>query len=439
MADIFISYSKKHSQLTEDLARDLEAEGYTTWWDTSLLPDDTFFPQTIRTEIKAARAVIVIWSEHSVTSRWVYSEASEGDGQGKLLQVRDEALDPRLVPMPFTSGNITPVADRVKILAALARSGLTPSGVADQKERIARYKAAGRIEIAARYQHSDHGRWFLPGAGRAEWFQDLEVGPEMVVVPAGKFVMGSPESEPQRNIDEGPQHEVLIPETFAVGRCAITRGEFAAFVAAAGYNRDTSWRDPGFAQDDSHPVVRVNWVDARAYVEWLSKASGTSYRLPSEAEWEYVCRAGRVTPFWWGSSITPDQANYYGSGEPYKGGGKRGEYRKRTVPAKSFEPNSWGLYQVHGNVREWCDDFWHGSYGGKPESLKATGKAWTTGDGGSGVLRGRSRVLRGRSRVLRGGSWYGAPRFLRSAYRSYLNPNVRNVNIGFRVARSITT
>jgi hypothetical protein len=127
MADIFISYSKMHARLTEDLVRDLEAEGYTTWWDTSLLPDDVFFPQTIRTEIAAAKAVIVIWAEHSVTSRWVYAEASEGDAQNKLLQVRDEALDPRKVPMPFTSGNIPPVSARAKIFAALARRAIAPS------------------------------------------------------------------------------------------------------------------------------------------------------------------------------------------------------------------------------------------------------------------------------------------------------------------------
>jgi hypothetical protein len=112
MADIFISYSRKHAQLTVDLARDLEAEGYTTWWDTSLLPDDVFFPETIRAEIAAAKAVIVIWAEHSITSRWVYSDANEGFKQGKLLQVRDPALGPSKVPVPFNSGNIPPCSSR---------------------------------------------------------------------------------------------------------------------------------------------------------------------------------------------------------------------------------------------------------------------------------------------------------------------------------------
>ena len=130
MADIFISYSKKHAHLTTELARDLEAEGYTTWWDTSLLPDDPFFPQTIRKEISEAQVVIVIWAERSVTSLWVYAEAKEGAEQDKLIQLCDDALDVRKVPMPFTSGNISPVTQRAKIFVALARRGVKPSGSA---------------------------------------------------------------------------------------------------------------------------------------------------------------------------------------------------------------------------------------------------------------------------------------------------------------------
>ena len=225
---------------------------------------------------------------------------------------------------------------------------------------------------------------------------------------------------------ESPQHEVTIPKPFAIGRCAVTRGQFAAFVAATGHKMDggadvwngkewkndpsKSWRDPGFAQEDSHPAVCVNWEDAKAYVAWLAQASAAHYRLLSEAEWEYACRAGSVTPFWWGPAITPDQANYDGN-HTYEGGGRKGEYRQRTVPARHFEANPWGLYQVHGNVWEWCEDTWHDSYSDKPESLKASGAAWTTGDSDS--------------RVLRGGSWYINPRSLRSAGRIRLTAVIR--------------
>ncbi len=282
----------------------------------------------------------------------------------------------------------------------------------DCKEALAqkvRFKAEGRIEIAAPFVTNPNGRWFLPGAGKTEWFKDIENGPEMVVVPSGTFMMGSPKNEPQRYDNENPRHQVTIPKLLAIGRCAVTRGQFAAFVSATGYDAGTgsgSWRYPGFAQDDDHPVTCVNWDDAQAYVSWLSRACGVSYRLPSEAEWEYACGAGTITPFWWGSSITPDQANYDCSGAPYKGGGRKGKHQKRTVPAKHFETNPWGLYQVHGNVWEWCEDWWHDSYADKPDDLERTGGAWTTG---------------GDKHVLRGGSWDDNPRFLRAACRGANN------------------
>ncbi len=318
------------------------------------------------------------------------------------------------------------------LIAERAEKARLAKEEAERQQRVARYKAEGRIEIGAPFSTNSHGRWFLPGAGKKEWFKDLEAGPEMVVVPAGRFMMGSPKDEPQRESwkagTESPQHEVNVPKPFAVGRYALTRGQFAAFVAASGHKMEggsRSWRDPGFSQDDSHPVVCVNWHDVQAYIAWLSKASGARYRLLSEAEWEYACRAGTVTPFWWGSSITPDQANYNGSAEPYKGGGKKGDYRNRTVPVQSFEANPWGLYQVHGNVWEWCEDGWHDSYNAKPENLKATGNAWITEGGGL--------------RVLRGGSWDIVPQDLRAAYRNSGYPDFRVSYIGMRVARTITS
>jgi formylglycine-generating enzyme required for sulfatase activity len=160
-----------------------------------------------------------------------------------------------------------------------------------------------------------------------------------------------------------------------------------------------SWRAPGFSQDDSHPVVCINWNDANAYTAWLSQTTAKPYRLLSEAKREYVTRAGTLTPFWWGSSITPAQANYNGRGV-YKWGGSHGEWRQSTVPVGSFEPNPWGLYNVHGNVFEWCEDVWHSNYSGAP----VDGSAWLKG---GDVSR----------RVLRGGSWLSDPGRLRSAFR----------------------
>jgi formylglycine-generating enzyme required for sulfatase activity len=303
--------------------------------------------------------------------------------------------------------------------------------VQDEAER----RAEGRIKIEASICRGALNGWFKPGEGEVEWFQDHKDGPEMVVVPAGEFMMGSPESEPERSKDESPLHRVMIERPFAVARHVVTRGQFAAFVSNTShttdggahvwtgnewkYDPDGSWRSPGFPQDDNHPVVCVNWNDARAYAAWLSKATGQIYRLPSEAEWEYVARAGTTTPFWWGSSITPACANYDGN-FVYKGGGDKGEYRRATVPVGHFEVNPWGLYNVHGNVWEWCEDTWHASYEGAP----ADGSAWLRGGNAS-------------RRVVRGGGWHFNPNNLRSAYRDRSATVDRDGYLGFRVARTL--
>jgi len=245
--------------------------------------------------------------------------------------------------------------------------------------------------------------------------------------------MGSVSGEAGRADNEGPQHEVRIPKAFAVGRFVVTRGEFAAFASATGYKTDggayvwtgkewkldpkKSWCDPGFAQDDSHPVVCVNWNDARAYIAWLNGVSGASYRLLSEAEWEYACRAGSSTPFWWGTSITPEQANY--NGDYTYNRGPKGAYRQKTVPVESFKRNPWGLFQMHGNVWEWCEDCWNDSY----KDAASDGSARTTGDCDM--------------HVLRGGSWYLYPQSLRSARRVGISRVNRFNYIGFRVARTL--
>jgi formylglycine-generating enzyme required for sulfatase activity len=278
-----------------------------------------------------------------------------------------------------------------------------------------------------------------PGSGLS--FRDRLVNgqqcptcPEMVVAPNGKFTMGSPKSEPERDSDE-EQVSVLIAKPFAVGKFAVMRGEFAAFVEETGHKTDDgcwvwsgskwefqankSWRAPGFAQDDRHPVLCVNWNDAKAYAEWLSSKTGKTYRLLSEAEREYATRAGSTAPFWWGTPITPRQANYNGN-LSYAGGGSKGEYRQQTVPVDSFEPNPWGLYNVHGNVWEWIEDCWNESDSGNP----GNGSARKTGDCGH--------------RVVRGGSWVDNPGLLRSAFRSGVTTDGRSSYLGFRIGRTLT-
>jgi formylglycine-generating enzyme required for sulfatase activity len=181
-------------------------------------------------------------------------------------------------------------------------------------------------------------------------FKECGICPQMVVIPAGSFIMGSPKSEVGRIGNEGPQHEVTIAHQFAIGAYAVTFDEWDSCVADGGCNGYWSVDERHWGRG-RRPVINVSWNDAHDYVVWLSKKTGRPYRLLSEAEREYVTRAGTTTPFWWGSSIVTSQANYDGD-YPYRGGPK-GEYRHQTIPVDSFLPNPWGLYQVHGNVAEW--------------------------------------------------------------------------------------
>jgi formylglycine-generating enzyme required for sulfatase activity len=213
-------------------------------------------------------------------------------------------------------------------------------------------------------------------------FQECGNCPKMIVVPAGSFTMGSPANEPERGADEGPQHTVTFAREFAVGKFALTFAEWDACVADGGCNGHNP-SDQGWGRGRL-PVINLSWDDTKAYVAWLSKKTGKTYRLLSEAEQEYITRAGTTTPFWWGHSISTAQANYDGS-HTY-GNGLKGEFRGRTLPVDMFEPNRWGLYQVHGNVWDWTEDCYHPSYQGAP----ADGSAWTSNDCSHHVVRGGS-------------------------------------------------
>lgn len=286
-----------------------------------------------------------------------------------------------------------------------------------------RYRTEGRIKVDAKIVYGAPEGWFLPGNGKVEWFRDHEMGPEMVVVPAGSFMMGSPVTEPHRWRSESPQHQVTIARPFAIGRHAVTRGQFAAFVNDTGYKTDpkASWRNPGFPQNDNHPVVCVSQFDADTFVAWLSNQSGRDYRLLTEAEWEYAARAGTTTPYWWGSTITPAQANYDGRSSGFKflfDIGAKDKYRGQTVAVGEFAANPWGLYQVHGNVWEWCEDNLHEKYAFAPSD----GSAWMQG---------------GDMSVTRGGSWGNAPQDLRSAMRGRYTADSRGYYQGFRVGRTL--
>ena len=246
-----------------------------------------------------------------------------------------------------------------------------------------------------------------PAAGAV--FRDCPDCPEMVAVPAGSFMMGSPPSEEDRDGNEGPVHRVAFAASFAVGVYEVTFAEWDACVSAGGcggYRPD----DAGWGRG-SRPVVNVSWDDAQSYVGWLSRATGEDYRLLSESEWEYVARAGTSTRYWWGDDIGRGRANCDGCGSRWDD--------ESTAPVGSFSANAFGLHDVHGNVWEWTQDCWNASYDGAP----GDGRAWESGN--------CSR------RVLRGGSCYYVPRNLRAAYRDWNGTGNRVSNDGFRVARTL--
>ena len=284
------------------------------------------------------------------------------------------------------------------------------------------------------------------GEGPGGQFKDCDVCPLMVVVPAGRFEMGSPSSEPGREEDEGPRHRVTIARPFAIGKFEVTRGEFAAFVretgfaqrqrcrywfaidknAAKGEARD--WRHPGYRQTDRDPVVCVSWKDARAYGAWLSRKTGKPYRLPSEAEWEHAARAGTTSARFWGDN--PDRACGYANAHDQFGKLLNEDFPwarhncddgyAQTAPVGSYRPNGFGLHDMLGNAWEWVGDCWHETYAGAPTD----GSAWES----DGTCE---------RRVFRGGSWINLPWIVRSANRSKLIPDLRSYGGGFRLARSV--
>jgi formylglycine-generating enzyme required for sulfatase activity len=232
--------------------------------------------------------------------------------------------------------------------------------------------------------------------------------PEMVVVPAGEFLMGSPETERGRSDWENPQHNVIFAASFAVSKFEVTFDQWDACVAVGACVRAT---DAGFGRRGTRPVINISWDDAQQYVAWFSKMTGRAYRLLSEAEWEYAARAGSTTAYPWGDEIGRKNAECVGCYSGWDG--------KSPAPVGSFPPNAFGLYDMSGNVWEWCEDSWHPDYQGAPQD----GLVWQGGDSSL--------------RVIRGGSWYSDPQKLRSASRDGSRPVYRVNDLGFRVARTL--
>ncbi|MBD2510129.1 formylglycine-generating enzyme family protein [Nostoc muscorum FACHB-395] len=241
----------------------------------------------------------------------------------------------------------------------------------------------------------------------------------MMVIPGGSYLMGSPEDELERRDSESPQHSVTIQQ-FCMGKYPVTQAQWKAVAALPQVNIELE-ADPSKFKGDQRPVEQVSWYDAVEFCDRLSSHTKRQYRLPSEAEWEYACRAGTTTPFHFGETITSELANYRAT-EVY-GRGVEGIYREETTPVGSFGvANTFGLYDMHGNVLEWCLDDWHENY----ESAPTDGSPWFDNNNNLSQKQG--------SAVLRGGSWYDDPHYCRSAYRDYNSTRgIQGSGIGFRI------
>ena len=231
---------------------------------------------------------------------------------------------------------------------------------------------------------------------------------DLVYVPAGTFMMGSGDGYEA----EMPVHRVTIREGFYIGRYEVTQAQWLALMGG---------NPSGFKGCDQCPVDQVSWNDVQEFIRRMNaRGDGYTYRLPTESEWEYACRAGTTTEFAFGDSLSSEQANFDGS-QPF-GSAPKGVSRQKTTPVGSFQPNAWGLYDMHGNVWEWCEDVWHENYNGAPKD----GSAWLNGGDPS-------------RRVLRGGAYYLGASYLRSANRTRNSSDFHNISVGFRVAATART
>ena len=240
--------------------------------------------------------------------------------------------------------------------------------------------------------------------GQAQHFTEKlgnDINLEMIAIPGGKFMMGSPEGEGEGN--ERPQHEVTV-QAFYMGKYPITQAQYQKVMG----------KNTSYFKGDYRPVESVSWDEAVEFCQRLSHQTGKEYRLPNEAEWEYACRAGTTTAYYCGDTITGELANYAGS---------------ETTAVGKYSPNAFGLYDMHGNVWEWCQDDWHESYNNAPTD----GRAWLLGGGSKKYIKYIRLSEASSNKAIRGGSWFNDPDICRSAYHNYNTRDFRNYYIGFRV------
>ena len=388
VADIFLSYAREDVGKAQLLAEALEKQGWSVFWDRTSIQIGQDVDEVIEEAIEQARCMIVGWSQVSKKSDWVRGEATIGRERRILLPVLFEAVSP---PIAFRSLHTEDFSNW--------------QGESDKAEFLNLCKAVARL--AGKGQQPDPEPVSAPISSTMP-FADitprpknarLPFEPEMIEIPAGTFQMGG-----NRYKSEQPIHTVTFAKPFKLGKYPVTFAEYDAYAEQTGCEKpdDEDWGR------DQRPVIHVSWQDAVDYASWLSEMTGKAYRLPSEAEWEYACRAGSTTEFFWGNNISEAEEFAWFDDISHTEG---------TRPVCQLKPNPNGLYDITGNVWEWVQDDWHDNYQGAPND----GSAWKTGD----TLR----------RVLRGGSIYRTPFRLRSADRFMHNVDYHDKITGFRLAQ----
>jgi formylglycine-generating enzyme required for sulfatase activity len=402
MSEIFISYKRDEQPTARKLANALERQGWTVWWDPKLRAGE-HFDEVIEKALRESKCVVVMWSKLSVSSRYVKDEATYALKRGKLVPVAIEEVE-----LPFRFDGIhTPVlakwdgsddfpefkklVDDIK--AIIRESAHKPRNLQSSIEQ-----RRATTQPATKLKNRELGTIFR------DILKDGTQGPEMIVIPAGRFEMG--EIHAVGNGHDKPVHTVYIRNAFALNRYEVTFEEYAKYANAMGcpLPHDNGW---GHGR---RPVINVSWEDAVKYVKWLSTQIGNRYRLPTEAEWEYAARSGGKDEIWAGTSEEERLADYAVF-----------ETRK-TEPVGSKNPNGFGLYDMSGNVWEWVEDCWHENYTNAPED----GSSWLEANGGDCERR-----------VMRGGSWGSEPALLRTSSRTGAYAVTRYFTIGFRLAQDL--
>ena len=388
MSDIFIAYSRSDAAIAERLKQQFEQQGWVVFIDKQTHVGRRWHKE-IERELHAAKAVVVLWSVTSRDSDFVLEEAEYAKRKDILFPAFIERVE-----CPYGFGRIQ-TADLVEWNDQMEHAGLVQ--LLEPLRGHLNGSAAEPVPIVQNV--------FTPGQTFRDKLKSGGEGPLMVVIPAGHFLMGSPDDESGRSSDEGPQHEVIVAQPFALGVYAITFAEYDHFCKVT-YRKTPD--DNGWGRKNC-PVINVSWHDAKAYYVWLSEQCDKTYRLPSETEWEYACCAGAKTPFYNGETIDLKPANFDLA-------------HGRTLPVGSFAPNAFGLYDMHGNIWEWMQDCWHDNYLNAPDN----GSAWLEKDSGDCDRR-----------VIRGGSWIDYPKNLRSANRDWSRIVGMNYDLGFRIARDL--